>query len=294
MTVPLSQQPEGYHYEQGRYLLEGYLLDKSGKEYHRLNMQHEALRLGLGRNYFVPLHRPHTILDIGCGTAIWDREMANTFPLADLTGLDITDVYEHYPDAKRLRPPNRTFVQADALAGLPFPDGYFEYVHARYMAPWVPFDRWPGMLAEMVRVCSPDGWVESFESALPECAGPSYQAVTQAVMRLSALRIGGYMPGRFVAGWMQEAGLEQVRVRWQVAGAGESQRNQRVRRLIGQEIALGYAWSIKPKLVKYGLMDPEELDTHLAAIPAELAEYEPTMSVYITTGRRPKPSSPLH
>ncbi len=148
-----------------------YLLPQDGQEIHRLDFQHYALRVALGGDYVAPLEPTiiRTILDVGCGTGRWARERANEFPDASITGLDVES---HLPELPL--PPNFQFVQANLLAGLPFPDASFDFVHQRLLVGAIPAQQWPMVLYEFTRVTRPDGWVEVLESgSIYHRAGPA-------------------------------------------------------------------------------------------------------------------------
>ena len=79
-----------------------YLFPSDLGEAQRLDFQHYMLRYTLKGNYAAPLKAPRDILDIGCGTGRWAMEMAQQFPGASVTGVDIA------PPAVRWRPHRAT------------------------------------------------------------------------------------------------------------------------------------------------------------------------------------------
>lgn len=146
-----------------------YLLAHDLAEQNRLDFQHFFLKGILQANYLAPLTDPSALLDVGSGTGRWIIEMAQQFPNARVTGIDVAPTT---PSA----PLNVQFVQHDNLKGLPFPSNSFDYVHARLLVAAIPTHAWPGLLREYMRVTRPGGWVELFEGGTTFLnGGPSTQ-----------------------------------------------------------------------------------------------------------------------
>src|SRR5437016_4183503 len=106
-----------------------YIVPWNMEEVNRLDFQHHLLRQALSGNYRAPIKRSKNILDVGCGTGRWAQEMAQTFPDANVIGLDIFD-----PPAEAntsTKPSNYQFVMADVLKGLPFSSYQFDFIHQR-------------------------------------------------------------------------------------------------------------------------------------------------------------------
>ncbi len=133
-----------------------YLLAHDATEQNRLDFQHFFLKAILQMNYLAPIQNPSAILDVGSGTGRWAIEIAQQFPQARVTGIDIASTI---PDA----PLNAQFVQHDILQGLPFPTGSFDYVHSRLLVAAIPTSAWMGLLREYRRVTRPGGWIELLE-----------------------------------------------------------------------------------------------------------------------------------
>lgn len=168
-------------YRQGRRCLLGssYVLPKDASEHERLDAQHVLMHLLLGANYLAPLQAPRAILDVGCGTGRWCREMAYRFPQAHLIGLDY--------DPRLLssaRPPNVTWQQGNALDPLPYLCHSFDFVHLRFAATWLKESHWLTVLREVVRVTRPGGLVELVEGDMPTSPDPDYQRLCSRFSRL--------------------------------------------------------------------------------------------------------------
>jgi SAM-dependent methyltransferase len=135
-----------------------YLFPRHPSEPDRLDVQHYALNLTVGANYVAPIGTPERVLDTGCGTGQWAYDLCRDFPNAVVVGLDLQP-------SKPVRPANFRFQQGDLLDGLPFADGEFDFVHQRFLVPGVPLDQWDDLIAELMRVARPGGWIELVELA---------------------------------------------------------------------------------------------------------------------------------
>jgi SAM-dependent methyltransferase len=156
-----------------------YLFPRHESEIDRLDVQHYALRATLRGNYVVPLESPRRVLDVGCGTGQWAFDLCAEFPDAEVVGLDLEQ-------SKSGGPPNYSFVKGNLLHGLPFSDGHFDFVHQRLLlASGVPVSSWPAVVADLVRVTGPGGWLELVEAA-PRMAstGPATEQLWTLVRRI--------------------------------------------------------------------------------------------------------------
>ncbi|CAG8623217.1 12852_t:CDS:2 [Ambispora leptoticha] len=107
------------------------------------------------------LIRGSLVLDIGCGTGNWLKEMATEYKYSEFIGVDILPLPD---DVNRLK--NINFVQSDALEFLPFENNYFDYVRISNMSMCFPENEWGKLLNEMARVLKPGGYVEIEEPDL--------------------------------------------------------------------------------------------------------------------------------
>lgn len=282
------------HYECGHRMLSEYPLSKDSREIERLNLQYALLHEALGRDHQAPLRNPRWILDVGCGTGTWCRAMARRFERsAVMVGIDKDPGYNHHA-RQALKPgemPNNyLFVRADALQPWPFAYDQFDYTHERLLAPAIPWPLRPAFHVEQVRVTRPGGWIECLEGGLPDCAGPSYQAITAALIKLSQQTLGGYNPGPDLAGWLKGAGLPNVQERIIQIGAGDptDPRVARWQKMIAEDMTIGYSWSVKPTILRFGLMGKDELEKHLAQMREEFQELSITWTVHVVFGQKPR------
>ena len=192
---PRKPAPWAYFTDDGRRHLARvhYPLPKDAQENHRLDFQHCYLKWLIGRNYLAPV--PPTlsaILDVGCGSGIWVRELAQEFPRAQVVGVDL-ELPPHIGQA--LGPglladlPNYEFKPANILEGLPFADQTFDFVHQRLLVAGIPPDRWQGVVQELARVTRKGGWVELFEGSTTfHRPGPATQRLLAWQARLHGQR----------------------------------------------------------------------------------------------------------
>ena len=129
-----------------RYLKnESYFLPKDDTEISRLDFQHYLFRFYLRGNYAAPIGQPTSILDVGCGTSRWGMEVVREFPNANVFGLDLlpapVDDGAASQSPNNPRPANYVYIQGNALDGLPFADGTFDFVHQRLLVAGIPLAR---------------------------------------------------------------------------------------------------------------------------------------------------------
>lgn len=144
---------------------------------------HVMLRAALGANYLAPVTNPSYILDVGCGSGRWVREMAGEFPAARIVGLDITLPAESNPGTSGIHvttgSQERTyaFIQHNALEPLTFAPNSFDLTHTRQMLGVLPVAEWPRLVGEMARVTTYGGWVELAEGGLVRNGGPALETM---------------------------------------------------------------------------------------------------------------------
>jgi len=103
-----------------------YPLPNDEEEHKRLDNLQLACRELLGGNVFAPISpTPTNILDVGTGSGAWCVEVAKQFPMASVSGLDLSPI--HRNDA----PENCHFVVGDLNDGLEFKTGSMDFVHSR-------------------------------------------------------------------------------------------------------------------------------------------------------------------
>jgi SAM-dependent methyltransferase len=255
-----------------------YILPRTRQEQDRLDLQHFALRQLLGTPFLAPVQHPRAILDVGCGTGLWLREAAHRWPHARLVALD--------KDLSLLRlppPPHCQLFQVDLLAGLPFPDASFDYVHQRLLGAAIPLTAWPGVLEDLVRVTRPGGWLEVVE-ATDRMAneGPRQAQVRQWLERLAARR-GLHLEAPLeVPEWLRALGLEPEVQPFRAPLFGKRQGAPLFRRDLQAALR-----SVAPMLARLNQVPLEQVEEMLRGLPGEWEQYRTAGAGLAVWARRP-------
>ena len=248
---------------------EVYALGSNPAESARLQRQSDELRPQsaevLGRIGLAP---GQSAIDLGCGpSGILDLLSAAVFPGGRVTGLDAdpahTAMAREY--ASKLGLLNVDVVTADARhTGLP-PDS-FDLVHARTVLVTVPEPE--EVLAEMVRLARPGGWVASqepdTEHAFCYPPLPAWDRLRE-IFRASFGRSGAdLLIGRRLPELYRQAGLEDIEVvvHAPVYPAAHSRRT----------ILPDLVRSLRPMILELGLSDERELAELDRAVREHLAD----------------------
>lgn len=146
-------------------LNDSYKLPVDSTEHSRLDLQHEAVRLMLrGRLYQQPelahaalsvteSHKRH-ILDVGAGSGKWAIEMAETFPDAEVLGIDLR-LPSVLQDPSHPVPSNCSFKIADANRDMEALGSVFDIVHERCVDAGI--HDWELFFYEAARILRPNG-----------------------------------------------------------------------------------------------------------------------------------------
>jgi SAM-dependent methyltransferase len=225
-------------------------------------------------------------IDLGCGpSGILDLLSAAVAPGGRVVGLDAdpghTAMARQY--ARELGLPGVEVVTADARqTGLPA--GSFGFVHARTLLVTIPE---PGdVLAEMVRLARPGGWVASqepdIENAFCYPPLPAWDRLRE-IFRASFGRSGAdLLIGRRLTELYRQAGLEEIEVvaHAPIYPAGHSRRT----------ILPDLVRSLRPMILKLGLSDERELAELDRAVREHLADPRTLTLAHllvVTWGRKP-------
>ncbi|KAL0080404.1 hypothetical protein J3Q64DRAFT_1701745 [Phycomyces blakesleeanus] len=163
-----------------------YLLPCDEEEIDRLHLQHFMVRFAIQGNYLAPvsdiLRKGARVLDVGCGPGSWTMEIAGEYPKSTVVGVDINNMFP-----RDIKPSNCEFYNCNILHGLPFNSGSFDYVFMRGVALGVEESKWAPLIAELVRVLKPGGWIELVEAdSKMHRVGPITQEYNQHLLDLMA------------------------------------------------------------------------------------------------------------
>ncbi|KAK0620147.1 S-adenosyl-L-methionine-dependent methyltransferase [Immersiella caudata] len=143
---------EGRHYH--RYRPGRYLLPNDQVEQDREEVKHfMLLELTNGAHFLAPIDAAHLhkVLDLGTGTGTWAIEVADRYPAATITGIDLSLIQ---PDWS---PPNVKFfvddIEDEWVSG-----NNFDLIHARHVFPLI---KEPATLTRRAfEHLAPGGWLE--------------------------------------------------------------------------------------------------------------------------------------
>jgi ubiquinone/menaquinone biosynthesis C-methylase UbiE len=202
---------------------EAYIFGEGQPESNRLDMQHFMFRWEFDGDFSAPVRNPLAILDVACGTGRWARDVARRFPRASVFAFDFNrDQLDRALLESEKRgepiPANCTFATGDALQRFDFPDHSFQLVMARANSAYMPIDRWPSLLNEMIRVTAPNGWMEVRDFGLVRSESMALTAMTGMFANLAAGRgihpgVGPYLPKYFAQLPLREHHIQTRTVR---------------------------------------------------------------------------------
>lgn len=234
-TLSLSTSTFDYHYAHGhRYHRDGQsLLPNDETEQDRLDLQHHIFKLVLdGELTLTKL--PQTtqrILDVGTGTGIWAIELADTLPSATVIGVDQSPIQPTWI------PPNVSFEIDDVNKPWMQAERSFDFIYIRTMAGSI--TNWPRLLHEALKALKPGGMIEFAEFGLRwECLDGTFDpnancgtwTKTFHEIATEVLHID-FDPIPKMAGWMAEAGFENVGVTDRIVPIGPWPRDRKLKNI---------------------------------------------------------------
>ncbi|HZC05181.1 MAG TPA: class I SAM-dependent methyltransferase [Ktedonobacterales bacterium] len=259
-----------------------YILPKDLDETNRLEFQHYMLRSFMRGNYLAPVSAPRDILDVGCGTGRWAMEMAAEFSSANVIGVDVAPpvVSERLPATPTTD--NYTFVQGNVLERLPFADNSFDFVHQRYLILAIPAQRWPQVIAELMRVTRPHGWVELIETAPPSGA-PALDQLADWGKQMMARRGIDFTMAPQLGPLLQAAGAREVAARPLTIPVGKPGGRLGAMMVADYMSALG---AVRGPLAALGVASVAAFDDAMTRARQELDQRSFPQNIYVAYGRK--------
>lgn len=253
----------------------------------RADFLHVMLRAALDTNYLAPLSAPSFILDVGCGSGRWVREMAGEFPGARVVGLDLTAPTAINPaisGAHAVSPAsNYAFIQHNVLEPLTFATASFDLTHMRQMMATLPVAAWPHVVGEMARVTSHGGWVELVEGDLVRNSGPALETMQR--WALQALRPQGIDPrmSAQLGDLLRSLSLSDVRTHTIELPVGPH--GGRFGELMGADL-MARVEGLRSHILGARVASPEAFAQTQTALRQEMNRREYMQPFYIACGRR--------
>ena len=259
-----------------------YLLPKDEQEMQRLDYQHFLLRQVLQRNTFAPvehlLKKGANVLDVGCGTGRWGREMALSYPRTQVIGLDL----EHVSRTASM-PLNYRVAQGNILHGLSYAAQQFHYVHQRLLVAGIPFEKWPAVVAELRRVTMPKGWVELVEMGTTfHHAGPVTKQCLEWWRAVSATRGIDAARVAHLDALLQQSGFSQVQAETKTVPVGTW--GGRLGDLLARDLLAGWP-SMRPLVHQHLGVAPTVFDTVIELLEEEWNTRQTRYEVYCACGQ---------
>ncbi|MBO0794810.1 MAG: methyltransferase domain-containing protein [Ktedonobacteraceae bacterium] len=272
-----------------------YVIDpESAAEFARLLKQERLFTTAMGGLLpEQPMQFRH-VLDLACGPGGWALDLAQQAPGADVVGIDISQVMIEYANAQAVvsQLSNAHFEVGDITEGLPFADGSFDLVNARYIVGFMRRDAWPELLKECLRVLEPGGTIRLTEMETAETNAHSYetlngllsQAMYRRGMAFSEVRLGATAMLRH---FLQQAGCEHIQEHPSLINysyGAESHQEQYQNNAIIFKLT-------RPFILKFGLINPEDYDRWYELALKEMRSEDFCAVSFMNTAWGTKPTS---
>ncbi|KAI5782973.1 S-adenosyl-L-methionine-dependent methyltransferase [Pyronema domesticum] len=111
-----------------------------------------------GRLHLAPIDtsNPQRILDLGTGTGIWAIDIADSYPSAEVIGVDLSPIQPQWV------PPNCRFEVDDIELPWTYQANSFDFIHSRNLEDCI--KDWPSLMSSIYRCLSPGGYFELVET----------------------------------------------------------------------------------------------------------------------------------
>ncbi|KAK3327405.1 S-adenosyl-L-methionine-dependent methyltransferase [Cercophora scortea] len=193
------------------YGKEEYGMPMDNVELDRIDMCHAKYYALLEKKRFLaPIgDNPQRILDLGCGTGIWTIDIAEMFPSADATGVDIAQTQQAWAS------PNAHFELDDIEQPFPHPASTFDFIFARDLI--LSIRDWPHLISQIHTCLKPGGWAEfQCVTGLLRCDDASLPAQSPMRDLADAMWTSTHVFGTPIddplrwRGWFEARGFEEV------------------------------------------------------------------------------------
>lgn len=270
-------------------LTPAYVVPMEAEVVSRADFLHVMLRAALGANYLAPVTTPSYILDAGCGSGRWVRELASEFPLARVVGLDVTPPGEINPSASGSFGPvtgamrSYAFIQHNIMEPLTFASDSFDLTHMRQLMPVLPVAAWPRVVGEMMRVTAFGGWVELVEGDLVRNGGPALETMQR--WALAAWRPLGIDPrvSAQLADLLRRLSLTNIRMHTIELPIGPH--GGRFGELMGTDL-MARIEGLRAHILAARVATPDEFAQAQAAVRQEMSRSTYIQPFYVVYGRR--------
>ncbi|KAL2811710.1 S-adenosyl-L-methionine-dependent methyltransferase [Aspergillus granulosus] len=115
-----------------------------------------------GQLHQAPIENPQEILDLGTGTGIWAIDMADEYPSARVTGVDLSPIQPSFV------PPNCIFEVDDITLPWTYPANQFDFIHIRELFGCIP--DWDEFFRQCWHCLKPGGYIEVVEHSVQPIA----------------------------------------------------------------------------------------------------------------------------
>jgi SAM-dependent methyltransferase len=218
--------------------------------------------------------------------------MANDFPHAMVTGIDISPIFP-----SEIKPPNCRFLRHNIIERFPFPDNTFDFVFQRLLVAGLTRDHWTFVLKELERITKPGGWIELVEANVtPGNAGPHTHKLCDwlnSVMSMKGIDLNiGEIPG--LPAMMKEANI--VNIQHEVIHLPSHKEGGKAAVLLKEDAIMSWGFISQMAMRDLGVSQ-EECDEAIRLANDEIEEYKTYGVFYFARGQKqemPENEEELH